>query len=343
MIGSLRSRAPLLVFGLSLAAIYGVALAIVSRMAQLERAELIAGALTLGLTLLVPLLYYLLLIRCRGWPAVTALPVFIGSVLLAGRLIPDAHHRVLDLVEYGAVVATVVLVGILARKTFQLRRAYRERAAGDDVYVGLRESAESVLGLVAGNLLAYEMAVFYYLLFGWRRAPKDQPLLFSYHRSSAYLAIVAAAMLVAGAELGGMHLLISLWSPTVAWIVSAITVYALLWLIGDAHAIRLRPIRLSETMLHIRLGLRSTIDVPLASIDGIGAPTDGTLSRRTPGYLKSVLLGAPNLRIELNTRVDALGPYGLTIQVKTIDLRVDDPRGLETEVRKSISSPTDAT
>jgi hypothetical protein len=332
-----------LVFGLRLAAIYGVALAIVSRMAELERSELIAGALTMDLTLLVPLLYYLLLVRWRGWPLVTVLPVFIGSVLLAGRLIPDGHHRVLDFVEYGAVAAEVVLVGILAHKTIQLRRAYREQAAGDDVYAGLRESAESVLGLVAGNLLAYEMAVFYYLLFGWRRAPKDQPLSFTYHRSSAYLAIVAAVLLVAVAELGGMHLLISLWSPTVAWIVSAISVYALLWLIGDAHAIRLRPIRLSETMLHIRVGLRSTIDVPLASIDGIGAPADGTLSRRTPGYLKSVLLGAPNLRIELSSRVDALGPYGLTMQAKTIDLRVDDPKRLETEVRKSIFFPADAT
>jgi hypothetical protein len=322
-------------FGLSLAVVYGVALVVVPRMAQFERSELIAGALTLGLTLLVPLLYYLLLVRGRGWPVVTVLPVFIGSVLLAGRLIPDAHHRVLDLVEYGVVAAEVALGAILAHKTIQLRRAYRELAPGDDVYAGLRESAESVLGLIAGNLLAYEMAVFYYLLFGWRRAPKDQPLSFTYHRSSAYLAIVAVVMLVVVAELGGMHLLISLWNPTVAWIVSAISVYAMLWLIGDSHAIRLRPIRLSETMLHIRVGLRSTIDIPLASIDGIGAPADLTLSRRTPGYLKSVLLGAPNLRIELSTPVDALGPYGLTLQAKTIDLRVDDPKGLEAEVRKS--------
>jgi len=334
LIRSSRSRAPILVFGLSLAAIYGLALAIVSRTAILERSELIVGALTLGLTLLVPLLYWLLMVRRRGWPPVTVLAVFIGSVLLAGRLIPEAQHQVLDLVEYAAIAAELVLIGLLVHKTMRLRRAYRERAdPGDDVYAGLRESAESVLGLVAGNLLAYEMAVFYYLLFGWRRAPKDQPLSFTYHRSSAYLAIVGAVMLAAVAELGGMHLLISLWSPTVAWVVSAISVYALLWLIGDAHAIRLRPIRVSETMLHIRVGLRSTIDVPLASIDTIGAPGDRSLSRRTPGYLKSVLLGAANLRVELNTPVDALGPYGLTMEAKTIDLRVDDPQRLETEVR----------
>jgi hypothetical protein len=144
-------------------------------------------------------------------------------------------------------------------------------------------------------------------------------------------------MLVVFAELFGMHLLISLWSSVVAWIVTGLSIYAVLWLVGDAHAIRLRPIRLTETMLLLRVGLRSTIDVPLESIDKFGAVSGGALSRRTPGYLKAVLLGAPNFRVELNTPVDALGPYGLTMEAKTIDVQVDEPKRLETELRKSIA------
>jgi hypothetical protein len=35
----------------------------------------------------------------------------------------------------------------------------------------------------------------------------------------------------------------------------------MLWLIGDAYAIRLRPIQLTDTTLLLRLGLRPTIDV----------------------------------------------------------------------------------
>jgi hypothetical protein len=328
-----------LTFGLSLAVIYGVALVLVPRMATFERSELIAGALTLTLTLLVPLLYYLTLVYWRGWPVVTVLPVFIGSFLRAGRLIPDTHHQMLDLVEYGAVAAEIVLVGFLGYRTFQLRRAYREQAAsGLDVYAGLRQSAQSILGPVAGNMLAYEMTVFYYLLFGWRRTPTDRPLSFSYHRKTAYLAIVAVVMLAVVAELFGMHLLISLWSSVVAWIVTVLSIYAMLWLIGDAHAIRLRPIQLTETMLLLRVGLRSTIDVPLESIDSFGAPSGGALSRRTPGYLKAVLLGGPSFRVELNTPVDALGPYGLTTKATTIDVQVDEPQRLETELRKSIAA-----
>jgi len=331
------TRAPLLSFGLSLAVIYGVAWVLGARMATFERSELIAGALTLILTLLVPLVYYLILVRRRAWPVITVLPVFIGSVLLAGRLIPDSHHQVLDRVEYGLVAAGIALLGFLAYRAWQLRRAYRAQAAtGLDVYAGLRESAQSILGLVAGSVLAYEMTVFYYLLFGWRRAPKDRPGSFGYHRKTVYLAIVAVVMLAVFAELFGMHLLISLWSPVVAWIVTALSLYAVLWLIGDAHAIRLRPIRLTETMLFLRVGIRSTIDVPLESIDEFGAVNAG-LPRSTPGYLKAVLLGGPNFRVELNTPVDALGPYGLTMEAKTIDVHVDEPQRLETELRRSIA------
>ena len=89
MIRNTRPYTPLVGFGLSLMAIYGAALFIVGRLATLDRSDLVAGALTLDLTLLVPLLYYLFIVRWRGWPPVTILPVFVGSVVLAGRLIPS--------------------------------------------------------------------------------------------------------------------------------------------------------------------------------------------------------------------------------------------------------------
>jgi len=333
-----RAHTPLLTLGLSLTAIYGVALVIVSRLGQIERPDVIAGALTLDLTLLVPVLYYLLMVRWRGWPAITVVPVFIGSVVLAGRVIPDSQHHVLDLMGHGAAVAEVAVVGIIVFKTLQLRRAYRERkSAGLDLYSGLRESARPLLGSVAGNVLAYEVAVFYYLVFGWRRATQARPRSFTYHRGIAYGAVVGAVMMAGVVELVAVHLLVNLWSSVAAWILTGISGYALFWLIGDTHAIRLRPIRFSDTMLQIHLGLRWTIEIPLELIERIGAAGEA-LPRRTPGYLKAVLLGAPNCRVELRAPVEALGFYGLTRRVKTIDLRVDDPRLFEAAL-KTTSAP----
>ena len=335
MVRSLRSHAPFVAFGLSLTVVYGVALTLVSRLASLDRPDLIAGALTVDLTLLVPLLYYLLLVRWRGWPLPTVLPVFLASVALAHGLIPDSRHHVLDLMDFGIAAAEIALVGILVHKVIALRRAYRERTStGLDVYSGLREGARPLLGPVAGTALAYEVAVFYYLLFGWRRAGEPGPSSFTCHRKIAYGAVVIAVMMAGTVELVAVHLLVSLWSPLVAWILTGISAYALLWVIGDSHAIRLRPIELSASTLHIRLGLRWTMDVPLDSIVKVGT-IDRALPRRTPAYLKAVLLGAPNTRIELSAPAEALGPYGLTRRVTTIDLQLDEPAGLRAALKKN--------
>ena len=69
MVQGIRSRALVVAFVLSLATIYVTTLAIVSRLEQMKTPAVIAGALTLVLTLLVPLLYFLLLVHPRGWPA----------------------------------------------------------------------------------------------------------------------------------------------------------------------------------------------------------------------------------------------------------------------------------
>jgi len=312
-------------FGSSLAVIYAVALGIVSRLGQLEDPDVIAGALTLDLTLLVSFLYYLLLVRVRGWPVISVLPVFLVSVLIAGRLIPETQHQVLDLVSYGAVLAELALLAVIAYKALQLRRGFRERAAsGMDIYESLRESARPVVGSVAGGVLAYETAVLYYAAVGWTRSPETGDRSFSVHRGVGYIALMTAAMIALVVETTAVHLLLRLWSPVAAWVLTGISLYTLVWLLGDLHAVRLRPLQICDETLHLRLGLRWTASIPLESIRAVQDPQDAEQSRGRE-HLKAVLAGAPNRRIRLTGPIRAVGLYGLTRQVTTIDLHIDDP------------------
>jgi hypothetical protein len=332
LLQGIRSNASVLAFGLSLAAIYAAALAIVSRLGQLENPALIAGALTLDLTVLVPLLYYLLLVRWRGWPAITVLPVFLGSVLVAGWVIPATQHHVLDLVSYAAAVAELALAAVIIFKAVQLGRRYREQAAiGMDVYEGLRVSAQAVLGTIAGAVVAYECAVFYYAFAGWSKSVESDERSFSVHRNTGYSALIVAVIIALVVETIAVHLLVRLWSPTAAWIFTALSLYALIWLIGDVHAVRLRPLQLFDDSLEIRLGLRWTISVPLASVRAVTSPaTETPVNKRE--YLKAILIGAPNRRIELTAPVCAVGFYGITRRVTTIDLQIDEPDRFDSAV-----------
>ena len=325
MFRAISSRASILVFGSGLAVIYAVAVAIVSRLGQMENPDAIAGALTLDLTLLVPLLYYLLLVRLRGWPVVTVLPVFVLSVLAAGWLIPDSRHRVLDLVSYAAALAELGLIAFIAYKALQLREAYRERAAaGLDVYESLRESATAILGSLAGGALAYEATLGYYAVVGWTRSSTVGPRSFTAYREVAYIPLMVTVMIALVVETVGVHFLLRLWSPVVAWVVTGISLYTLIWLIGDLHAVRLRPIEICDETLRLRLGLRWTASIPLTSIESVQDP-GGEAPAGKQGYLKALLFGAPNRRMQLSEPVRAVGLYGLTRRVTTIDLHVDDP------------------
>ena len=184
-------------------------------MTQLERADLIAGALTLDLTLLVPLLYYLLLVRWRGLPVVTVLPVFLVCAALAHWLIPDTHHQVLGVFSYVVALAELSVIGFLVYELLKLRHAFRQRTAtGLDVPTALRESASEILGLVAGNALAYEVALFWFAVAGWRRSQPSPPeSLFSYHRASAYVPFAIGIMIALVIETVAVHALLRLWAP----------------------------------------------------------------------------------------------------------------------------------
>ena len=197
-------------------------------------------------------------------------------------------------------------------------------ASGMDVYDSLRESARSILGSVAGGVLAYEAAVLYYAMAGWRKSPEPDARSFSVYRTVGYTAFLIAMMMAVVVETVAVHLLVRHWSPVTAWILTGLSLYATVWLIGDFHAVRLRPVQISGDGLHLRLGLRWTISIPIASISEVVTPAHGAPVKR-PDYLKAVLIGAPNRRIELTEPACASGLYGLRRQVTTIDLQIDDP------------------
>ena len=226
-----------------------------------------------------------------------------------------------------AALAELALIAFIVYKALQLRKGYRERAAtGMDLYDSLRESAGSVVGTVAGGALAYEATLLYYATAGWSRSPEIGDGAFSVHRNVAYIPLMLAVMIALVVETIAVHLLLRLWSPVAAWVLTAISLYTLVWLIGDIHAVRLRPTRIRDGILHFRLGLRWDAKISIASIQSVGTPENDD----RPGgreHLKAILVGAPNLRIQLREPIRAVGFYGLLRRVRTIDLHVDDPDG----------------
>ncbi|MBB3035521.1 hypothetical protein [Alteriqipengyuania lutimaris] len=190
-----------------------------------------------------------------------------------------------------------------------------------------QHSLESALGemlprpLVA--LLFAEARVLHLALLSWGRAP-DVPAgtqAFAYHR---YLVpMIAALMVLQVIELGAVHLLVMLWSPTLAWTLFALSAWGLLWTIALLKSLRLRPILLTDEGVRVRAGFVIGVLVPYEAIaearDSFSA--EEVKARDT---LNAALLSWPNVLLELRAPIRVPGPFGREREVARIAFRVDE-------------------
>jgi hypothetical protein len=121
-----------------------------------------------------------------------------------------------------------------------------------------------------------------------------------------------------------MHLVVRLWSDTVAWLLSALGVYAVLWMAADYQAVRLRPVVATHDALLVRVGLRWSVSIPYTQIEQVQPRGKESLSKRTPGYLHAALLTDPKMVLVLRGTVRARGPYGIEKEVRRVGLAVDE-------------------
>lgn len=304
-----------------LAASFGVVRAIEAG----SHPELLADALTLDLLVTVPLAYWFLAVRGAGWPRITVVPVFVLAVA-ATRLVPALEAgRVLPWLEWAAIPAELLLLTIVARRAIAMSRALG-REDGDDALESLRRAAlELVEAPRAAEIIAYEAAVLWYAVAGGgRRLASPAAESFGVRRRSGYAPVLIAILFALVAEGIAIHLLVRHWSSVAAWILTILTAYAAVWLLGDFRALGRRTIALTADELVVRVGLRWTVRVPLDRIRAVRAAA-GSAGSRGPDHLRAVILGDERQVVELDAPLEATGFYGIRRRVRSIGLSVDDP------------------
>src|SRR5207244_1724760 len=134
---------------------------------------------------------------------------------------------------------------ILVAQAGRIRGRMRAlRAAGAPPLDALEQAFAPAIGALPARLLAAELGVFGYALGGWRRpTPPEDARTFSMHRRAHYGVIVGVFVFLIAGETALLHLLVAHLSRPAAWLMSVSSVWAALWLIGDAHAVRLQPLR----------------------------------------------------------------------------------------------------
>lgn len=218
------------------------------------------------------------------------------------------------------------------------RRAWAGSAdAAADPVTRFRSAARQVIGSrIPADILTSELSNLYYAF--RRRSQPNHGDSYTMHQRAGYLSILVGLSLVILVETAAVHMLARQWSSTVAWILTGLSGYALVWLIGDYRAIVGRPIRVTATHLHMRLGVRWEADIPRPSIARAHLLRPNT-DKPAGDTLVLAVLGQPNLSVELKEPVEVTGMYGFRRKVRNLWLCADEPASLCSALSSTEAAP----
>ncbi len=292
--------------------------------------ELAAGIIY-DLVIISPVIY-LAIIWKSDIPKISALPLFILGLMLAGILIPESYHFHLDLLTtYLLPLVELGIIGLVIIGTRKIIRSYRQQEAHQTDFL---DAMNSVLIKHLGktrltNVLATEMAMFYYAFFQWKGRKLKESEFTSYHRSGMS-GILIAIILIVLVETVIVHLVVIRYNPTIAWIIFALSVYTAIQLLGHLKSLRFRFTAISEDILTLRYGLFGDAEISLQNIERI-EQKENLEEIQKKELVRMSLLGELepfNTVIYLYEPVTVRRPYGLRKSGKLIALWVDQVEDL---------------
>ena len=302
-------------FGLFAAVVLAGEAAVISSRQFPLHPRLLTTAAVFDLVITVPAAWWLLMVRPgvaskRSLVRIACLGIAV-SALLFGR-----SMRAL----------AIPLEALLLVWAFRAARAAVQ--TGGDGLERIRAACKGVFGDNAvSRAVATELSVFYSAL-----APHRPEHGFTHGQKAGWSAVAFVVGLITVAEAIPIELFLRRFGNAPVAIAAAIHLYALLWFLGDARALRNRVTRIDGNRLRLRLGLRWAADIPLRLIESVETGPSPVSS------LRLKVLGATNLVLRLRQPIAVSGLFGITRRSSTLGVQLDDPEGLAAALRPLLST-----
>lgn len=267
---------PLIIFGLPLSLLVLLLLLVQSPVFQQNPADL-SYAITLDLLITIPVLYFLL-IRKKEIPTITVASVFIVCMVIASYVIPIEHQGLLTKIKtFGVPLVELGVLTFVGLKTRAIIRSFKEHDTPQpDFFDALSLACSKVLPGRIGKLLATEISVVYYA-FSKSMKKEIQPNEYTYFEKSGIKTVIYALIFIILIETFAVHMLVDKWYPTIALILSLLSLYTCLQFFSLARSMnrRLITIDYENQLLHLKYGFFNQASFPFTDIKNI------ELNRRT--------------------------------------------------------------
>lgn len=268
-------------------------------------------AVAIDLTLTAAALFWLLAVRPGHAKPAALIRVLVLGLALARLLVGISA---LGIVAVAIELAVITVLVVRARRVVRQVRALVREGAGLTSALDTAFRATIPVPAVA-NVLAMEVSMVIFAITGWFRTP---PAGFAMHRRSGVLLILGVLAVLAVVEAVVMHIVLVRVAPTVAIVVTALSAYGVLWLIGFAHAVRLSPLRFTAQGLVIERGVTRRAFVPTGVIVRATPVAAATTDAADLSYVE------PNVLVELSEPVQIHGLLGRSRTASKLLLSIDE-------------------
>jgi hypothetical protein len=151
---------------------------------------------------------------------------------------------------------------------------------------------------------------------------------FADHKKNGYAGPLYTIMRIALVEAIAVDFVIRIHHPLAANVFLAIDLLTALWVLGLARGVVLRPILVTRDAIQVRNGLQWRLDVPRVQIERIEFGKVSAPPKRARDHLRGAP-GRANVLVELRAPLRAVGPYGLTRDIRRVSLVLDDVAGFQ--------------
>jgi hypothetical protein len=279
--------------------------------------------------LLVAPLIYLLIIRKTEVSKLTVLRVFTVGLLIVTYLLSQKQTALLDFIKIwiAPLVEITIFISIFW-KFYKAKQLYKTKQPTHfDFLIFSRNLFSEVLSSQkAGNVMATEIAVFYYLFY--RKSKKNQDNThFTSHKENGIVLVLSTFLFMILLEAVVMHFVFALWNTTAAWILSGLSVYTCLQLLAHIKSIYARPTLIIGNEIMFRNGLMGG-DVTI-NIDNIERIEESTKEISEPELVNMAfikIIENHNIILHLKQSVQVSKAYGIKKTAKVILIHIDEPK-----------------
>ena len=302
-----------------------------------QYSDVISSWIILDLLLTIPFVYFLV-IRKTKIPNTSVISMVFLGLILGYYILPVEQHTYLDLFKkFGLPVIEIsVLVFVLIKVRKAIRTFNANSKDESDFYNILQKTCREIIPGRMSSFIVSEISVIYYSFLNWKK-PILKESEFTYHKKSGTPALFGALIFIVLVETISVHIILLQWSHLAAFILSILSIYTGLQLLGFGRSLSKRPISISNGNLILRYGILNEATIRIDEIESI------VLSRKTLKYddeiQKFSILGdleTHNVVIKCNKLQKMEGVYGITKTFSTLTFFVDEKDRFKNMIEQSM-------